>query len=119
MADMGVTFKVTLARGKPRKVQTRMKWILSSLLVMVLVPAYRPLWAQGADNSMLLNPPADSWPLYHGSYDGQRHSKLEQITPQNVSSLGLAWAFQTHQSAEIKATPLMVDGVLYFSVPDN
>ena len=31
----------------------------------------------------------------------------------------LAWAFQTHQSAEIKATPLMVDGVLYFSVPDN
>ncbi len=35
------------------------------------------------------------------------------------SSLALAWAFQTHQSAEIKATPLMVDGVLYFSVPDN
>ena len=90
------------------------------LLISVLLLALSgPLWAQGVDNSMLLNPPADSWPLYHGSYDGQRHSKLEQITPQNVSSLGLAWAFQTHQSAEIKATPLMVDGVLYFSVPDN
>ena len=46
---------------------------------------------------MLLNPPADSWPAYHGTYDGQRHSKLEQITPQNVGSLALAWAFQTNQ----------------------
>src|ERR1700728_3557482 len=92
-----------------------MKLLISALLLSLS----GPLWAQGVDNSMLLNPPADSWPLYHGSYDGQRHSKLEQITPQNVSSLVLAWAFQTHQSAEIKATPLMVDGVLYFSVPDN
>jgi alcohol dehydrogenase (cytochrome c) len=92
-----------------------MKLLISALLLSLS----GPLWAQGVDNSMLLNPPPDSWPLYHGSYDGQRHSKLEQITPQNVSSLALAWAFQTHQSAEIKATPLMVDGVLYFSVPDN
>jgi alcohol dehydrogenase (cytochrome c) len=92
-----------------------MKLLISALLLSLS----GPLWAQGVDNSMLLNPPPDSWPLYHGSYDGQRHSKLEQITPQNVSSLALAWAFQTDQSAEIKATPLMVDGVLYFSVPDN
>jgi alcohol dehydrogenase (cytochrome c) len=76
-------------------------------------------WAQGVDQSMLLKPPADSWPLYHGTYDGQRHSKLEQITPQNVHALSLAWAFQTSQKADIKSSPLLVDGVLYFSVPDN
>ena len=68
---------------------------------------------------MLLEPPADSWPQYHGTYDGQRHSKLEQITPQNVGNLALAWAFQTKQGADIKSTPLMVDGVLYFTVPDK
>ena len=75
--------------------------------------------AQGVDTSMLLKPPADSWPLYHGTYDGQRHSKLEQITPQNVHGLSMAWAFQTNQKAEIKSSPLLVDGVIYFSVPDN
>ena len=71
------------------------------------------------DHSMLLHPPPDSWPLYHGSYDGQRHSKLTQITPQNVGNLALAWAFQTGQRMEIKSTPLLVDGVAYFTVPDN
>jgi alcohol dehydrogenase (cytochrome c) len=92
-----------------------MKLLISALLLSLSAP----LWAQGVDNSVLLNPPADSWPQYHGTYDGQRHSKLEQITPQNVATLALAWAFQTHQSAEIKSSPLLVDGVLYFTVPDN
>jgi len=67
----------------------------------------------------LLKPPADSWPLYHGDYSGKRHSSLAQITPRNVASLGLAWAFQTNQGAEIKSSPLLVDGVLFFTVPDN
>jgi alcohol dehydrogenase (cytochrome c) len=92
-----------------------MKWLLAALLVSLS----GPLWAQGVDNSMLLHPPANTWPLYHGTYDGQRHSKLEQITPQNVGTLALAWAFQTNQHLEIKSTPLLVGGVLYFTVLDN
>ena len=69
---------------------------------------------------MLLNPPADSWPQYHGTYDGQRHSKLEQITPQNVgSSVPCMGVSDPSASADIKSTPLLVDGVLYFTVPDK
>jgi alcohol dehydrogenase (cytochrome c) len=75
--------------------------------------------AQSVDHSTLLNPPTDTWPQYHGSYDGRRHSKLNQITPGNVSDLTLAWAFQTDQKADIKSSPLVVGGVIYFSVPDN
>ncbi len=77
------------------------------------------LMAQGADAALLLNPPADSWPSYHGDYSGRRHSSLTQITPQNVKDLSLAWAFQTRQSAAIKSSPLLVDGILYFTVPEN
>jgi alcohol dehydrogenase (cytochrome c) len=77
------------------------------------------LKGQGVDAAMLLHPPADSWPGYHGDYTGQRHSPLTQVTPQNVANLSLAWAFQTGQTAEIKSSPLMVDGVLYFTLPDN
>jgi len=76
------------------------------------------LAAQDVTHETLVNPPADSWPMYHGDYSGKRHSPLTQITPENVGNLSLAWAFQTGASTSIKASPLVVDGVIYFSVPD-
>ncbi|HXU20362.1 MAG TPA: PQQ-binding-like beta-propeller repeat protein, partial [Verrucomicrobiae bacterium] len=82
-----------------------------------ILPGMLP--AQGLDPADLLHPPADSWPLYHGDYSGMRHSHARQITPQNVGQLALAWAFQTNERAELKCSPLLVNGVLYFSVPDN
>jgi alcohol dehydrogenase (cytochrome c) len=78
-----------------------------------------PLHAQDLTAAQLAKPPADSWPGYHGDYSGRRHSSLTQITPANVGKLGLAWAFQTDQQATLKSTPLLVDGILYFTVPDN
>jgi alcohol dehydrogenase (cytochrome c) len=77
------------------------------------------LWAQGLDPRILLNPAPDSWPGYHGDYSGRRHSTLTQIDPQNVDELGLAWLFQSGQTAAFKCSPLLVNGVLYFSIPDN
>jgi alcohol dehydrogenase (cytochrome c) len=75
--------------------------------------------AQSLDPAAIEHPVPDSWPTYHGDYSGRRHSALTQITPRNVGYLSLSWAFQTNQNAEIKSTPLLVDGVLYFTVPDN
>lgn len=77
------------------------------------------LSAQPVDTSTLRKPPADMWPTYHGDYSGRRHSALTQITPRNVGNLSLAWAFQTGQNATIKSSPLVADGILYFTVPDN
>ena len=78
-----------------------------------------PTSAQGLDPATLLKPTPDSWPLYHGDYSGQRHSHLSQITPANVGELTLAWAFQTGQAAQIKSSPIVANGVLYVSTPDN
>src|SRR5438045_9337577 len=61
----------------------------------------------------------DSWPTYHGDYSGQRHSKLTQITPANVHQMTLAWAFSTNQTQSIKAAPILVNGVIYITTPDN
>ena len=77
------------------------------------------LSAQGLDPATLLKPAADSWPTYHGDYTGQRHSRLTQITPANVHQLTLAWAFQTGQTGQIKASPILVNGVVYVTTPDN
>jgi glucose dehydrogenase len=75
--------------------------------------------AQGLDPAALLKPPTDTWPTFNGDYSGRRYSTLSQIDKSNVRSLSLAWAFQTHAGAPEKATPLEVNGVLYFSLPDN
>lgn len=77
------------------------------------------LHAQNVDAAMLKHPPRDSWPGFHGDYSGQRHSPLTEITPANVGNMSLAWTFQTGQMQGVKATPILVDGVLYFTVPDN
>jgi alcohol dehydrogenase (cytochrome c) len=87
--------------------------------VLLLSGGAMRLAAQNLDPAHLLKPPADTWPTYHGDYSGMRHSNLKQIAPQNVADLGLAWAFQSNQGAEIKSSPLLVDGVLFFTVPDN
>jgi alcohol dehydrogenase (cytochrome c) len=74
--------------------------------------------AQGLDAAALLKPATDTWPTYNGDYSGKRYSTLSQINAGNINSLTLAWAFNTHTTT-IKSTPLVVNGVLYFSTPDN
>jgi len=74
--------------------------------------------AQGLDPAALLKPATDTWPTYNGDYSGGRFSTLDQINAGNVGSLTLAWVFQPHAST-IKSTPLEVNGILYFTVPDN
>src|SRR5215510_7728719 len=74
--------------------------------------------AQGVDPAMLLKPPADSWPTYHGEYSGQRHSRLTEITPANVSRLAQVWKFDTGQNQQIKASPILVNGIIFVSAPD-
>src|SRR5580704_17793217 len=76
-------------------------------------------WAQGVDPKDLLHPPADSWLNFHGGYSGQRHTGLAEITPQNVGSLQQVWRFQTGQNQSIKGSPILANGILYVTTPDN
>ena len=75
--------------------------------------------AQSVDPSILLKPPVDSWPTFHGDYSGQRHTKLSAITQANVHQLALAWAFQTNQTQSLKMSPVLANGVIYLTAPDN
>jgi quinohemoprotein ethanol dehydrogenase len=54
--------------------------------------------------------------LQHGrTQDEQRYSPLDQIGTQNVKDLGLAWYLDLGSQRGLEATPLVVDGVLYFT----
>jgi len=56
-----------------------------------------------------------NWMSYGRTYSEERFSPLKQINDQNVARLGLAWTFDldTHRGQE--ATPLVIDGVMYFT----
>ena len=58
------------------------------------------------------------WPTFNGDFSGQRHSELAQINQGNVSHLTLAWVAQPG-SVGIKSTPLVLNGLLYYTTPDN
>lgn len=86
---------------------------------LLLIAGGSLVTAQGLDPAALSKPALDSWPTYHGDYSGQRHSRLTQMTPENVHQITLAWTFQTGQTAQIKATPILVNGIVYVTTPDN
>jgi acido-empty-quinoprotein group A len=77
------------------------------------------LCAQELDPAKMLRPLTDTWPTFNGDYSGKRFSPLTQINKDNVRSLSLAWAFQTHAQNAVYATPLEVNGVLYFTVSNQ
>jgi quinoprotein glucose dehydrogenase len=68
------------------------------------------------------------WPAYGRDPGGSRYSPLEQIDRANVKTLRVAWTYRTGEDvgksvvgnkAAFEATPIMVDGTLYFSTPFN
>src|SRR5882724_3985798 len=69
------------------------------------------------DAARILN--ADNSPgnwLTHGrTYSEQRYSPLTNITDKNVSQLGLAWFYDLDTNRGQEATPLVIDGVMYFT----
>ena len=52
---------------------------------------------------------------YGRTYGEQHFSPLNQINDQNVSQLGLAWYYNLDTNRGQEATPLVVDGVMYFT----
>lgn len=98
-----------------------MRLPLASLGLAALSIAALVAQVDGLPASQLLHPGAEAWPTYNGDYSGRRYSALAQITTETVKRLSLAWIYRMSGSvpAGIKATPLSINGVLYFSVPDH
>ena len=92
-------------------------------LIWAVVPSL--VLGQGLNPAALVNKPVDTWPTYNGDYSGRRFSSLDQINSGNVQNLALAWAARFTGSGGpglpvvIKSTPLLVNGVLYFTAPNH
>ena len=73
---------------------------------------------------------AGQWANYANDPGGMRYSPIRQINTANVKALKPAWTYQSGElktyegtnigsKAAFEATPLMIEGVLYFSTPSN
>ncbi|HWE86335.1 MAG TPA: acido-empty-quinoprotein group A [Terracidiphilus sp.] len=79
------------------------------------------------DPGAIGKPPVTSWPTFNGDYTGQRYSTLKQVNAANVSRLEPLWVYRITQVGAqrgapmpvIKCTPLVVNGVLYLTIPDH
>ncbi len=118
-----------------RSRQIRLALFLALLSTLAAAQIFNP--------TLLTKAPTDAWPTYNGDYSGRRFSTLAQINQENVKHLTLAWVNRikvgpTNRAivggegpapteatsnnpdiSTIKATPLMVNGILYFATPDN
>ena len=97
-----------------------MKALGTLMLVCASLPAQ-----SGLNPAKLGAPPTDSWPTYNGDYSGRRYSALSKINQSNINSLSLAWLYRATPApgggggSRISSTPVLVNGILYFTMPDN
>lgn len=56
-----------------------------------------------------------NWLTHGRTYSEQRYSPLDEINTTNVAHLAAVWTFFTGQSRGHESTPIVVDGVLYFT----
>jgi quinohemoprotein ethanol dehydrogenase len=71
----------------------------------------------GVDAQRILTAASNNaeWLTHGRTYAEERHSPLQRINHQTVSRLGLAWYFDLDTDRGQEATPLVIDGVIYFS----
>lgn len=94
---------------------------LALAVLMTVAPFSLHADSGSVDDKRLINATDDTknWLTYGRDYTNQRFSPLAQIHRGNVSKLAPAWTFKSGVSATFQASPIVVDGVMYVSLPFN
>ena len=87
-------------------------WAVTSLAQSL--PPYNPVTQE-----RLLNPEESNWLMYRGTYDSHGYSTLDQINMENVDELEMVWSFSTGLREGHQAPPIVNDGYMYVSTPQN
>lgn len=99
----------------------RVRWVIAGVCIALQACAHGAV--PSADPSAVAD-----WPYYAGNAGGSRYSALAQINKTNVSRLRIAWVYHTgdvsdgndgRPKSEFEATPIVVNGIMYFSTPFN
>lgn len=97
--------------------RSKSQWlILSALLATGATPALAQSQPIDAARLEAADQNANDWLTYHGSYKSFHFSGLDQINPDTVKNLEVAWMhFPGRTTRGLQSMPLAADGVLYYS----
>jgi alcohol dehydrogenase (cytochrome c) len=70
-------------------------------------------------DARLLNPEPQNWLMYRGNYAGWGYSPLDQINTANVKKLVPAWTLSTGVGEGHQSPPMVNNGVMFVSTPQN
>lgn len=87
---------------------------LTPLLASAGLPAYPKV-----TDSRLDKPEPANWLSYRGNYAGWGYSPLKQINTKNVKQLKLAWAYSTGMTEGHQSPPMVNNGYMYITTPNN
>src|SRR4051812_39766429 len=80
----------------------------------LVLKAYKPVTAQ-----RLLKPDDNNWLLVRRTYDGWGYSPLDKIDTKNVGRLKQVWTMQTGESRVHESVPIVNNGVMFVTTPNN
>jgi len=89
------------------------RWVCFGIALTFLFSNTQTQGQQGAKNG--------EWPVYGGDEGSTRYSPLDQINRDTIQSMRVAWVWkadslQPNPSPNSETTPIMVNGVLYFTM---
>ena len=67
----------------------------------------------------LANPEPENWLSWRGNYPGWGYSPLDQIKVDNVQDLVPVWSYSTGVNEGHQAPPIVNDGMMYVTTPEN
>jgi len=93
--------------------------LLSSLTLVAILAAGCASTPPATDQTTarITAPTVGQWPSYGRDYSNQRFSPLIQVKRDNVAQLVPRWSYKSGVNATFQATPIVVDGVMYLSLP--
>jgi quinoprotein glucose dehydrogenase len=108
---------------------------IRTLVALLGLLVHASLWAPGMAAAGEVGEPPEAipssteWPSYGNDPGGSRYAPLGDITPANVHELEMAWSYRTgdvsdgkgevRSTTAFEATPILVNGTLYFCTPFN
>src|SRR5439155_6475446 len=110
------------ARGRRQRKADCMtigRTLLVGAVICMALAAAKPAAQVTADRLVNAAREPQQWLTYSGRYDGARYSSLDQVNTTNVQRLGLQWVFQTGVRGPHETTPLVIDGIMYLTAPQN
>ena len=98
------------------------------VVALVTILISQPGMPKSGDTSQAISQTAETeWPTWGNAPSGTRHAQADQITPENVANLEVAWTFETGAvpnkggapALAFETTPLKIGDTLYPCSPHN